>query len=260
METVDFKIDGPVARITLNRPQAGNTINDVMGRELLEAAVRCYDENVRAVLMTAAGDMFCFGGDLKSFRAEGGAIGPLLNKLTIDFHGAISRLLRLPKPIVTAVNGTAAGGGLSLAILGDVVLAAETATFTLAYTAAGLSPDGGSSYLLPRLIGLRRTQELMFTNRTLSAAEAADWGLVTRTVPGAALMGEAEALAAKLASGATAAYGTVKALLADTYTHGMETQMMFESDGISRNAAGADGQEGLAAFVEKRKPAFSGRR
>lgn len=260
MDTLTFDIDGAVARIGLNRPAAGNTINAAMARDLLEAAVRCEDDaRVRAVLLTGGEDKFCFGGDLKSFHAEGEGIGVLLKQVTIDFHGAVSRLLRMPKPLVVAVGGVAAGGGLSLALMGDVVLAADTAKFTLAYTAAGLSPDGGSTYLLPRLIGLRRTQELMYTNRTLSAAEAVEWGLITRAVPADVLMSEADKLVRRLAAGPTKSYGTVKTLLADTFTNGMETQMMFESDGIARNAAGSDGREGILAFLEKRAPEFSGK-
>lgn len=259
MDTVTYQVEGAVARITLNRPEAGNTINAAMARDLLEVAVRAdEDPAVRAVLMTAAGGMYCFGGDLKSFHEEGSNIGALLKQVTIDFHGAVSRFTRMNKPMVVAVNGVAAGGGLSLALLGDVVLASEKATFTLAYTAAGLSPDGGSTYFLPRLIGLRRTQDLMFTNRKLSAAEALDWGMITRTVPDDELMAEAEAMAAKLADGATMAYGTVKRLLADTFSNGLENQMMAESEGIARNASGADGREGIQAFVDKRKPSFTG--
>lgn len=259
METLIYQVDGAVARITLNRPDKGNAINATMARDLLAAALRAEeDSTVRAVVMDAAGGNFCFGGDLKSFHGEGDGVAALLKQVTIDFHGAVSRLRRMQKPLVVAVNGVAAGGGLSLSLIGDVVLAGEGATFTMAYTAAGLSPDGGSSYLLPRLIGLRRTQELMLTNRRLSAREAEAWGMITRAVPDADLAAEADALAATLATGATCAFGTVKTLLADTYATGLENQMMAESEGIARNATGADGKEGLQAFIDKRKPAFTG--
>jgi 2-(1,2-epoxy-1,2-dihydrophenyl)acetyl-CoA isomerase len=156
------------------------------------------------------------------------------------------------------VNGTAAGAGMSLAIAGDLVLAAESASFTMAYTAAGLAPDGSSSWLMPRLIGMRRTQELMLTNRTLSAREAAEWGLVTRVVPDAELQAEAAALAARLAQGPTRAYGVVKSLLAETFSTAYEAQLEHEARGIAAMARTADGQEGIRAFLEKRAARFTG--
>jgi 2-(1,2-epoxy-1,2-dihydrophenyl)acetyl-CoA isomerase len=161
-------------------------------------------------------------------------------------------------PLVIAVNGTAAGAGMSLAITGDLVLAADSAKFTMAYTAAGLSPDGSSSYFLPRLVGLRRAQELLFTNRRLSAAEALDWGLVTQVVTDGELAETAQTLATRLAAGPTSAYGMVKSLLIDTYDTSLEGQMELEGRGIADMAAGPDGLEGIAAFVNKRTPAFTG--
>jgi len=259
LETLDFSINDGVARITLNRPQAGNTLNSAMGRDLMQAALRCdEDASIRAVLLTGAGGIFCFGGDLKHFVAEGEHIGPLIKEITTYLHSAISRFTRMQKPLVVAVNGIAAGAGVSLSALGDVVLAAQSATFTAAYTAAGLSPDGGSTYLLPRLIGMRRAQELFFTNRTLSAIEAVEWGLITRVVPDDELMAEAEILVQALAQGPTAAFGTVKSLLAETFSTPLESQLEQEARGIARNAQGVDGREGVMSFVEKRKPAYKG--
>lgn len=259
METIDFSVENGVARIILNRPEAGNTLNSAMGRDLMQAALRCDEETaIRAVLLTGAGGLFCFGGDLKHFVAEAERIGPLIKEITTYLHSAISRFSRMQKPLVVAVDGIAAGAGVSLTALGDVVLAGESATFTAAYTAAGLSPDGGSTYLLPRLIGMRRAQELFFTNRKLSAAEAVDWGLITRTVPDADLMSEAEKLAGALANGPTAAFGTVKSLLAETFNTPLEAQLEQEARGIARNAQSRDGREGVMSFVEKRKPVYTG--
>ncbi len=259
METIDFSVEGAVARLVLNRPETGNTLNSTMGRELMAAAVRCdEDPAIRAVLLTGAGSVFSFGGDLKHFREQAQSIGPLVKEITTYLHAAISRFTRMGKPLVVAVNGIAAGAGVSLAAMGDVVLAAQSATFTIAYTSVGLSPDGGSTFLLPRLIGQRRTQELMFTNRTLTADEAAQWGLITRAVPDAALKTESEKLAAALAAGPTMAFGTVKSLLADTTATTLETQMEMEARGIARNAQSADGREGVSAFVDKRKPRYQG--
>jgi 2-(1,2-epoxy-1,2-dihydrophenyl)acetyl-CoA isomerase len=255
-----FELADGVAAITLDRPEAANAIDLALARELMHVAIRCdEDPRVRAVLLTGAGRMFCAGGDLKAFAAQGDAVPSLLKELTTYLHAATSRFARMAAPLVIAVNGTAAGAGLSLAVSGDLVLMAESAVLTMAYTAAGLSPDGSSSYFLPRLIGLRRAQELMLTNRRLSAAEALAWGLVTQVVPDAELASTAGALARKLAAGPTRAFGTVKGLLASAFSESLETQMELEARGIAAMANGVDGREGIAAFVAKRAPAFSGR-
>ena len=253
-----FELKEGVAVLTLDRPKA-NGIDLEMGRALMHAAIRCHeDPAVRAVLLTGAGSMFCAGGDLKSFAALGHELPSALLELTTYLHAATSRFLRMRAPLVVAVNGVAAGAGMSLAISGDLVLAAESASFTMAYTGAGLSPDGSSSWMLPRLCGLRRAQELMLTNRALTAAEAQAWGLVTRVVPDAQLQSEALALARQLASGPTRAYGVVKSLLAETFSTAYEAQLEHEARGIAAMAGTPDGQEGIRAFVEKRVARFGG--
>jgi 2-(1,2-epoxy-1,2-dihydrophenyl)acetyl-CoA isomerase len=148
---------------------------------------------------------------------------------------------------------------MSLAVSGDLVIAAQSAVFAMAYTAAGLSPDGSSTWFLPRLIGMRRTQELLLTNRRLSADEALAWGLVNRVVPDEALAGEAAALARQLASGPTRAFGAVKRLLAESFAGSLETQMELEARSIAEMAGSEDGREGVRAFIEKRQPEFRGR-
>lgn len=253
-----FDLKDGVATLTLDRPKA-NGIDLEMGRALMHAAIRCHqDPEIRAVLLTGAGSMFCAGGDLKSFASLGSQLPSALLELTTYLHAATSRFLRMRAPLVVAVNGTAAGAGMSLAISGDLVLAAESASFTMAYTAAGLSPDGSSSWLMPRLIGMRRTQELMLTNRTLTAADAYAWGLVTRVVPDAQLQSEALALARQLAAGPTRAYGVVKSLLAETFSTAYEAQLEHEARGIAAMGGTPDGEEGVRAFVEKRAARFSG--
>jgi 2-(1,2-epoxy-1,2-dihydrophenyl)acetyl-CoA isomerase len=255
-----FDLSDHVARITLNRPEAANGIDLALGRDLMRAAIRCdEDPDVRAVLLTGAGKMFCAGGDLKSFASFGDDLPAALKELTAYLHAATSRLARMDAPLIVAVNGAAAGAGMSLAVAGDLVVAAASAKFTMAYTAAGLSPDGSSTHYLPRLIGLRRTQELMFTNRRLSAGEALEWGLVNRVVPDEALLDEAGALAAQLAQGPTRAYGSVKTLLEASFSGTLETQMELEARAIAAMAGTPDGKEGIQAFLEKRRPAFSGR-
>ena len=255
-----FTINNGIARITLNRPDAANGMNMIMGRELMDVALRCdQDENIRAVILTGSGNFFSAGGDLRAFADYGDAISERIHELTIYLHAAVSRFARMRVPVIVAVNGVAAGAGFSLAMAGDFVLASENAKFTMAYTAAGLSPDGGASYFLPRLVGLRRAQELMISNRRLGADEAQEWGLVTRVCAADGLMAEVQDLALQLASGATQAYGAVKKLLAVSFDNGLEAQMALEGQAIAHLAACCDGQEGIQAFLAKRKPIFTGK-
>lgn len=260
-QAITLEVRDQVARVTLNRPQAANSINLELARALLQALDRCEaDSKVRAVVLTGAGaKMFSAGGDLKTFAGLGDDVGAVVREITLYLHAAVSRLARMRAPVIAAVNGAAAGAGMSLALAADIVLAAESASFTMAYTAAGLSPDGSASYFLPRLIGLRRAQELMLTNRRLSAAEAEAWGLVTRVVPDGELMEAAETLATRLARGPTLAYGAVKRLLADGADAPLETQLEREARTITEIAQTQDAREGVRAFAEKRAPKFSGR-
>ena len=259
-ETLSYACKDGVARVTLDRPQAMNAMDIAMMRELLSVAIACdEDPEVRAVLLTGTGKAFCAGGDLASFAAQGEALPGFLKEATTYLHGALSRFARMDAPLITAVNGAAAGAGLSLACAGDLVLAAESAKFTMAYTAAGLTPDGGSTFLLPRLIGLRRSQELILTNRRLSAEEAREWGLVTQVVADAELAAESERLAGQIAQGPTLAFGSAKRLLLRSSGDALEAQMEFEARAIADAARSEDGREGIGAFLEKRKPAFRGR-
>ena len=260
-ETLQYSVADGVAHITLNRPDSANALNPTMGREFRIATAKCADDaTVRAVLITSTGKMFCAGGDLRAFADMGASIGAELKQLADDLHMGLSRLLRGHAPVVVAVQGAAAGAGFPLAMIGDIVLASERASFTMAYTAAGLSPDGGSTYLLPRLIGLRKAQELTLLNRRLSAHEAEAWGLITRVVDGESLLDEAWAVARQLAAGPTAAYASARRLLWSSLGDAPETHMEIEGREIAANAVGIDGTEGIAAFVAKRAPAFRGTR
>lgn len=249
-----------VATITLNRPEAFNALNLALGRELFRAVLEVDDDpEVRAVVITGAGRAFCAGGDVKDFAAHLDRIGALVKELTTYLHGAVSRLCRSDKPVIMAVNGVAAGGGLSFALSGDLVVAAESARFTMAYSRIAASPDGSSSYFLPRLVGLRRALELYFTNRELSAREALEWGLVTRVVPDPELLAAAHALARDLAQGPTRAFGAAKRLFHQATWEGLETQMELEAQAIAACGRTEDFRVGVTAFARKEAPVFRGR-
>jgi 2-(1,2-epoxy-1,2-dihydrophenyl)acetyl-CoA isomerase len=209
------------------------------------------------VILSASGRFFSAGGDLKGMADAGNARGAYVKRLADHLHHAISIFARMEAPLIVAVNGVAAGGAFSLAISGDIVLAARSASFTMAYTRAGLSPDGSSSYFLPRLIGLRRAQDLMLTNRTLSADDALAWGLVTEVVEDAELQDRAHSLAAQFVKGARGSNANVKKLLLASFGHGLEEQMEMEGRLVSACADSADGREGIDAFIAKRAPRFS---
>lgn len=255
-QTIAFEQSGPTIRITLNRPEAANGMSDTMTAELADAAARCDTPTTKAVVLTGAGRFFCAGGDLKAFAAAPSR-GRFIKGVADDLHRAISTFARMDAVLVTAVNGTAAGAGFSLAITGDLVLAAESASFTMAYTRVGLSPDGSSSYYLPRLVGMRRAQELMLTNRTLTAPEALDWGLVTEVVPDADLADRASTLADQMARGARESQAAVKTLLLASLKNGLEEQMELEGRTIARQADSTDGREGVDAFLAKRRAEYS---
>ncbi|HEX2213989.1 MAG TPA: enoyl-CoA hydratase-related protein [Mycobacterium sp.] len=255
-ETLTFEQSGPITRITLNRPDAANGMNDTMTRELAAAAKRCDTDATKVVVLTGSGRFFCAGGDLKSF-ASAPDRGAHIKGVADDLHRAISTFARMNAVLITSVNGTAAGAGFSLAVTGDLVLAAESASFTMAYTRVGLSPDGSSSYYLPRLIGIAKTKELMLTNRTLSAQDASQWGLVTEVIPDAELGERTGKLADQMAATAAGSNGGVKNLLLATFKNGLEEQLELESRLIAERAGSADGREGVDAFMAKRKPEFA---
>ena len=257
-ETLLFEVRDGVAHITLNRPDAANSINLQMAKDLMEVALRCDEEPaVRAVLISATGKMFCAGGDLGSFAKAGDEVPFLLKQLTTYLHSSISRFARMRAPVIAAINGAAAGAGFSLACAGDLAIASESARFTVAYTRVGLTPDGSSTYYLPRLIGTRRALELMLTNRSLTATEALEWGIVNRVVADDDLAGESQALARSLAAGPSAAFGTLKRLVLSS-GESLESQMELETRAIADIARGADAREGIQAFLEKRRPKFTG--
>ena len=258
-ETLIYDVNNGVATITLNRPDAANALNLTMARELSDVAIECDESGeVRAVVIRGTGKMFCAGGDLSVLADAGDKAAAVVKQMAGDLHMGISRLTRMNAPVIAAVNGTAAGAGFSLAVAADLVVSVDSAKYMMAYTNAGLSPDGSSTYFLPRRIGDRRARELMITNRMLSATEALDWGLINQVVSEDEFDDAVAALASRIANGPTLAYGQVKSLLNASFDNGLETQMELETRGIADMARSTDGQEGIRAFLAKRKPEFKG--
>jgi 2-(1,2-epoxy-1,2-dihydrophenyl)acetyl-CoA isomerase len=257
---VVLSVDAGVARLVLNRPATGNAMDPELVARLRHHADEIDQrDDVRVVVLAAAGKAFCVGGDLRHFAAHGDAVEVAVHTLATELHAALTSLIRAEAPVVAAVNGVAAGAGLSLVLAADIALAGASATFTSAYTAVGLSPDGGATWLLPRVVGRRRATEMMLLNDRLDAQSAADAGIVTRVVPDGDLSSEVEAIARTLADGPTRAYGAVKRLLSESAGASLETQLATEATTIAELAAGHDGREGVAAFLAKRPPAFEGR-
>lgn len=259
-QAVRFEQDGAVAVVTLSRPDTGNAINREMAADLLGAAIACeQDARIRCVLLRSSGKLFCGGGDLGDFDAAGDKVAESLAEVATLLHAAVSTFVRMDKPVVTAVQGFAAGAGFSLAVLGDIVIASEAAKFLLAYSGVGLCPDGGTSWLLPRLVGLRKAQELVLLNPRINAQEALDLGLVTRMVSPEKLDDEAKKIAEALSMGPTRAFARSRALLWASSEAAIDTQLSREARAISLCVSESDGREGIAAFRAGRAPQFTGR-
>ncbi len=259
-ETVNIYRRGPGAKIEFNRPDRLNAWNSQFSADLIAAITEVTgDADIRAVVLVGAGRAFSSGADLKAAAEEaGGGQVDVYRMLTERYHPLITGVRRMPKPVIAAVNGPAAGIGLSLALACDLVVAAESAFFQLAFVNIGLVPDGGSSLLVPSRVGFTRAAELAMLGERLGARTALDWGLINRVWPDAEFAAETDALLDRLAAGATRSYaGTKRQLNQWLYTQ-MDAQLEFEA-GIQREmAATGDFAEGLAAFAEKRPPRFSG--
>lgn len=248
--------EGGVWELALTNPPA-NALSKQMAFELRHAVAQLStNPAVRAVVLYGEGKVFFGGGDLVEFSEGGDQTPANLHEMTIDFHGAISRMARMDAPVVGAITGTAGGAGLSLTAAMDLVHAGESAKFTMAYTAAGLTPDGTSTFFLARVIGLRRATELALTNRVLSAAEALDWGLINAVHPDDEVLANARALAAKLARGPLNAFGGAKRLLIEGANSSLGEAMERESFAIANQALHPEAVEGIDAFLNKRRPDF----
>ena len=257
-ETIEIARDGDVLTLTLNKPDRLNAASLAMADELSAALDDLH--GAHAVLITGAGRAFCSGADLQS-RGDASVSGGQASyaALTRHYNPLMLKLARLPVPIVTAVNGPAAGIGCSLALAGDFAIAGNSAYFLQAFVNIGLVPDGGASWMLPRLIGKARATEMMLLGEKISAAKAESWGLVYKCVDDAVLIDEARALAARLAAGPTVAIGVMRQNIAAALDADYASALLAEAEGQRIAASSADAIEGGVAFLQKRKAAFQGR-
>jgi 2-(1,2-epoxy-1,2-dihydrophenyl)acetyl-CoA isomerase len=258
--SVKVAIDDGLVRITLNALDRGNPIDQTFCREIKELAAELSEHNeVRAILLTANGRFFSVGGDIKSFARERSEISTIVKTWTADLHSAIARFMRMPAPVVAAVQGDVAGGSVSLVAAADVVYAADTVKFTAAFPMIGFTADSGSTITLSQRMGVSRAKRFLLMSETINARVALENGLVDFVVPGDRLMVDAEATAKKFAVGATLAYGGIKQLMVKARSQGLESQMEDESQTLATISRSDDAWEGINAFLGKRSPSFRGR-
>jgi 2-(1,2-epoxy-1,2-dihydrophenyl)acetyl-CoA isomerase len=264
MADCEMTIDGGIATMTMNRPEARNALSMEMRSEMDRLFHEAeFDDAIRCIVLEGAGDHFMAGGDVKNMHEYLGSHGPaetqayFLHRIHA-LHTIMFSMRRMPKPIVAKVRGAAAGAGVSVAAACDLVMAEESAFFTLAYCNIGTTPDGSSSFHLPRAIGIKRTLEMTLLGDRYSAQQMADMGLVNFVVPNADLDAECGKLAARLANGPTHVYGMGKKLMYRSLENEFESQLQMEAECFADCAKRNDYREGVAAFVEKRKPNFTG--
>jgi 2-(1,2-epoxy-1,2-dihydrophenyl)acetyl-CoA isomerase len=260
MSSILVSLDGGVLTVTLNRPDKLNAFNPEMHQQLRKALERALDEAaVRAVLLTGAGRGFCAGQDLSERNLSADAPIDLSVSLGSHYNPLVRRLRELPKPIVCAVNGVAAGAGANIALACDLVIAARSASFVQSFARLGLVPDSGGTWLLPRLAGSARAMGLALLGEKLSAEQAEHWGLIWKVVEDASLMDEAVSLAKALAAGPTRGYGLVKKALNASWGNSLDAQLDLERDVQREAGLTQDYREGVAAFMQKRKPEYKGK-
>lgn len=255
---VTYAADGAVGRLTFDRPERNNAMNEAAARELNAAAVELVEDGaVRCIVLTGVGGTFNTGADLTTLSGDE-SDGAAIRRIAGSLHGMVSQLVRAPKPVVCGVNGVAAGGGVGPSICGDIVIASEAARFDFAYPRIGLSADGGSSYFLPRLVGLREAQRIAFRNEPVGATEAAEIGLVTDAVPEDEFEDRLASEAARLAEGPTLAHAATKGLLRSSFDRSLDEQLATEAETIAGLTASGDFARGLDAFFGDGDAAFEG--
>lgn len=261
LTAVEFDIIDGLGHLQLNRPDHGNAFSMALAEDLYEVAVRCTNaDDLRALLVTGNGPRFSVGGDMDEFQRGGpGGMGRVMQAMARRYHEALELYAELPVPVVCGVHGAAAGGALGMTYVADIVLAAEGTKFALGFAGIGIAGDSANSWYLPRLIGPRRTAELYFEQRVLTATEAAEWGLVTRVVPAAELHDQALALARRLASGPTVAYREIRGLLRQTWGSSLSEQLAAETRALGVAGVTSDAEGAIAAFLTKQQPTFEGK-
>ena len=253
--------EGNVATITLNRPDQFNAMNSELSTGLRRVLVECWDDaEVRAIVLTGNGRAFSGGGDIKFFveKLAEREIVPAVEKMMPILHSAIAMIREIPKPVVAALNGVAAGGGFGLALACDFRIASPQVTLLTAFLGIGASPDSSSTFFLPRYVGLAKATDLFLRNKPVSAQEGLDLGLLTAVVEPDQVMAEAHKMAGELAQGPTAAFGRTKLLLNQSLGNSLHEQLHSEARSITLSMGTPDFAEGVTAFVEKRKANFSG--
>ena len=260
-ESIQLEIRGAVAVITLNRPESLNALTVGMGQEVMTAITEAREKGARAIVLTGAGRAFCAGGDLREMQRmaqEGGRIEAFFDEPLRLLNECVLLIRQTPVPIIAAVNGAASGGGCNLALACDLVIAGQSARFNQAFIKIGLTPDCGGTFILPRSIGWKRAAELMMTGEVVGASEAAAMGMINRVVPDEELMAQAMAMAERLAQAPTAAIGRTKELLEASVKNDCEQQLELERQAQLKSGLTKDFTEGVAAFIEKRPPRFTG--
>lgn len=261
-ETLLYEVTDGVLTITMNRPDKLNALTETMLKELQDAFKQAErDKEARVVILTGAGRGFCSGADLAAAMASRNgesAKGYFRKRLDEIYNPLVMRIRQLPKPVIAAVNGVAAGAGLSLACICDLRIAVESAVFTQAFVKIGLVPDSGSTWILPRLIGMTRAMDMMITGRKITAKEALEWGLLNQVTEDGHLMEVVGAIATEFAAAPTAAIGYIKRAVNYAAGHTLEQALEYEAQMQEIAGSTADHQEGVAAFLEKRTPSFKG--
>ncbi len=261
-ETVIYELDGSVATIQMNRPDALNALSLQLSTDLKAAVEMAIADEVRAVVLTGSGRAFCSGGDLREMQAMGeseGNIEAFLDSPLKALHDVIVLIRETPIPFIAAVNGVCAGAGTNFALACDLVLAADDTSFNEAFVRIGLSPDCGGTFFLPRVVGEKIAAELFMTGGTVDAKRAAEIGMINRVVPAADLLLEAGKLAAQLAGGPTGSYARIKRMLNATFSHTLREQLDLEAECQLESGHDNDFKEGVTAFFEKRHPKFIGK-